>query len=81
MQYLMAYCVEGETFHAIASMREIAHSIGCADFLERENHRIWRLIPGENPQPMEYSVERKLHRVYLYDKYGNFVESGEFPEH
>lgn len=81
MKYLVSYSIEGETVWEVMSMRKVAESIGCADYLERSNHAVWRLIPNREPEPLWIEFAPRYHNVTVMDRYGNYVDSADYPEH
>ena len=80
-KYLVSYECCGEVYHEIMDVYQLAKSIGCADFNERSDHQVWRLLPNAEPQRVRAELEPRLHKVYLYDRYNNFIDSGKYPEH
>ena len=75
MTYLVRYTSNGETVWKIMTAQQFAQSIANPD---RSEHHIWRLI-GE-PHPLKYRHVPKYREVWLFDRYDNFIESGNYPE-
>lgn len=64
----------------LSTIAEIAEVVGCSDFNESHSHQVYRLLAG-NPQKLEIRQDYKHSCVDLYDRFGNYVDSANYPEH
>jgi len=76
MTYLVRYISNGETHWELMTAQQFAQSIGNPD---RSEHRIWRL--AGDPHPLKYQHVSKYREVWLFDRFDNFIESENYPEH
>lgn len=78
--YLFVYRAEGEFVKTLATAAKIAETIGCRDFNETSDHRVYR-VNANGVHQLNYRDYPGLHCVDLFDVYGNPVDSGTYPEH
>ena len=80
--YLFVYRVEGVDglVKKLSSATEIAKTIGCRDFNETYDFQVYR-VTADGVQRLYFYDCPKYHYVELRDRWGNRVDSGDYPEH
>lgn len=83
-QYLLTYRSDGydpkDSFVAkVVNIIELAKIIGFSDCSGDDDFSAYRLIPGKDPERLRIDHDRNF--IYLFDRYGNYVDSAEYDEH
>ena len=80
--YLFVYRVEGVDglVKKLATANEIAKTIGCRDFNESYDFQVYNVTSDDVHRLYFYDCP-KYHYVELLDRWGNVIDSGEYPEH
>lgn len=79
-QFLFTYVIENELIKELATAERIANIIGCRDINESSEFHVYRVMRDGLYEVFPYDYP-DLHCVDLKDRYGNFIESGYYPEH
>lgn len=82
MDYLIIYKLAGEVLNArIVDIGQVVATIGFADITHDKEIRVYRVLPGKDPEKMTVSVDKKIRRVDLYDRFGNHQGGGTWMSH
>lgn len=81
--YLLQYTSDGEFVCKIASMIEIADTIGFSDCTDYTDFQVFRLVRGKNPEALVYHTHERYRpcTVTLYDRFGNYIDDAEYADH
>lgn len=79
-KYLLTFHIDDEFFFELADMEHIANLVGCRDFNETRNHKVWLITPDALVPLVVVDEGTKL-TVSLYDHLDHFVDSAEYPDH
>lgn len=82
MDYLIIYKLAGEILNArIVDIRQVVATIGFADVTRDKDIRVYRVLPGKDPERMTVRVDKRLCCVDLYDRFGNHQGGGTWMQH
>ena len=82
MDYLIIYKLAGEILTArIVDVGQVVANIGFADVTRDKDIRVYRVLPGKDPERMSVRVDKRLRCVELYDRFGNHQGGGTWMQH
>ena len=79
-KYLLTYYIDNEFCTELATMQRIAEIIGCRDFNETLQQKVYRMLPS-GVTPLQIGDSHRDLTVSLFDRFGNLVDSAEYPDH
>lgn len=82
MDYLIIYKLAGKVLTArIVDVGQVVATVGFADVTGDSDIRVYRVLPGKDPERVNLIIHPKYRSVDLYDRFGNRQGGGTWMEH